>query len=153
MYKHKKESGGNREEADTILNFLKPYSDRFDFCLREVGLPEDTCFEVYLLYRSFINPDLVGFTASNLHQYHILFQILEHELRFLQTEMQGIDLKFVLFSALTCANMRKFLLQMHELDILPLTHPNGYRQVMFVDYRNIYGRGHNALFLHTSPHK
>jgi len=42
---------------------------------------------------------------------------------------------------------------MHDLDILPITHPNGYRQVMFVDYKNIYGRGHNAVFLHTSPHK
>ena len=71
MYAHRESN--NRDEADTIINFLKPYSKRFDFCLREVGLPEDTCFEVYLLYRTFINPDLVGFTASNLHQYHILF--------------------------------------------------------------------------------
>ena len=73
MYKNREQTANNRDEADTILNFLKPYSSRFDFCLREVGLPEDTCFEVYLLYRTFINPDLVGFTASNLHQYHILF--------------------------------------------------------------------------------
>jgi hypothetical protein len=24
---------------------------------------------------------------------------------------------------------------------------------MFVDYKNIYGRGPSALYLHTSPHK
>jgi hypothetical protein len=67
--------------------------------------------------------------------------------------MQGIDLKFVLFSALTSSRMGQFLQKMHGIDVLPLTHPNGYRQVMFVDYKNIYGRGHSALFLHTSPHK
>lgn len=32
-------------------------------------------------------------------------------------------------------------------------HPNGYRQMMFQDYTNVFGRGHNALYLHTSPHK
>jgi hypothetical protein len=42
---------------------------------------------------------------------------------------------------------------MHGIDILPITHPNGYRQVMFMDYKNMYGEGHSALFLHTSPHK
>lgn len=42
---------------------------------------------------------------------------------------------------------------MHGLDMIPLTHPNGYRQVMFQDYKNVFGKGYNALFLHTSPHK
>lgn len=42
---------------------------------------------------------------------------------------------------------------MHNLDILPLIHPNGYRQVMFMDYKNIFGNGPTALYLHTSPHK
>ena len=67
MYKSRTLSAANKDEPDTILTFLKPYNRRFEFCLREVGLPEDTCFEVYLLYRTFINPDLIGFTASNLH--------------------------------------------------------------------------------------
>lgn len=49
--------------------------------------------------------------------------------------------------------MAKFLRQMHGLDIIPLLHPNGYRQVMFQDYQNVFGKGPNALFLHTSPHK
>lgn len=67
--------------------------------------------------------------------------------------MQGIVLNFVMFSARTSSNMNKFLIQMHNLDILPLIHPNGYRQVMFMDYKNIYGNGPTALYLHTSPHK
>jgi hypothetical protein len=80
-----------------------------------------------MFFRAFYNPDLEGFSKLKLHQYHILFQLLEHELRFMETEMQGIDLKYVLFSALTCSNMSKFLKQMHGIDILPITHPNGYR--------------------------
>ena len=52
----------------------------------------------------------------------------------METEMQGIVLNFVIFSARTCSNMNKFLIQMHNLDILPLVHPNGYRQVMFMYY-------------------
>ena len=71
----------------------------------------------------------------------------------METEMQGIVLNFVIFSARTCSNMNKFLIQMHGLDILPLIHPNGYRQVMFMDYQNIFGHGPTALYLHTSPHK
>jgi len=42
---------------------------------------------------------------------------------------------------------------MHGLDMMPLTHPNGYRQVMFMDYKNEFGKGNTALYLHTSPHK
>jgi hypothetical protein len=72
---------------------------------------------------------------------------------FTETEVQGINLKFVLFSATTCSNMAKFLRQMHNIDIIPLLHPNGYRQVMFQDYKNIFNMGNRALFLHTSPHK
>ena len=72
---------------------------------------------------------------------------------FTETEVQGINLKFVLFSATTCSNMCRFLKQMHGLDMIPLTHPNGYRQVMFQDYKNEFKNGCNALYLHTSPHK
>lgn len=117
-------------------------------------LQEMIPFELFLFFRNYINPELEDFKPNpDLHQYHILFQLLEHEMRFMETEMQGIVLNFVLFSARTCSNMNKFLIQMHNLDILPLIHPNGYRQVMFMDYKNIYGHGPNALFLHTSPHK
>ena len=42
---------------------------------------------------------------------------------------------------------------MHGFDMLPLSHPTGYRQVMFQDYTNIFGRGETCLYLHTSPHK
>lgn len=49
--------------------------------------------------------------------------------------------------------MSKFLKQMHGLDMMPLTHPNGYRQVMFMDYKNEFKKGNTALYLHTSPHK
>jgi hypothetical protein len=42
---------------------------------------------------------------------------------------------------------------MHEVDLLPIAHPNGYRQILFQDHRNIYGKGHTALLYHTSPHK
>lgn len=72
---------------------------------------------------------------------------------FCETEIQGILLKFVLFSPVTSANMSRFVRLMHEIDIIPLMHPNGYRQMMFQDYNNLFGRGHTALYLHTSPHK
>ena len=42
---------------------------------------------------------------------------------------------------------------MHSVDMVPLVHPNGYRQMMFQDYLNIYGLGYNSIILHTSPHK
>ena len=42
---------------------------------------------------------------------------------------------------------------MHGIDMVPISHPNGYRQVLFQDYRNIFGNGHSALYQHTSPHK
>lgn len=42
---------------------------------------------------------------------------------------------------------------MHQVDFLPLLHPYGYRQVMFQDYKNIFGGGTTCLYLHTSPHK
>lgn len=143
----------NEGEEDSIIKFIRPMQNRFDFDPVNAGLPEDLSFEVFIFYRTFYNPDLQGFKALNLHQYHILFQLLEHEMNFTETEVHGINLKFVLFSEVTCSNMSKFLRQMHRLDLIPLTHPNGYRQVMFQDYRNIFGHGHNALFLHTSPHK
>jgi len=116
---------------DTILSFIRPFKKRFEFNTFDAGLPDDISFEVYTFFRSFYNPDLEGFSSVSLHQYHILFQLLEHELNFTETEVQGINLKFVLFSAITCSNMSKFLKQMHGLDMIPLTHPNGYRQVMF----------------------
>ena len=140
-------------DPDSYLKFVRPWDKRFMFNPNDCGIKEDISFEVYCLFRSFHNPDLEGFSALNLHQYHILFQLLEHELSYTETEVQGINLKFVMFSEISCSNMSKFLKQMHGLDMIPLTHPNGYRQVMFQDYKNEFGKGYNALFLHTSPHK
>ena len=78
---------------------------------------------------------------------------MENELCFTETEVQGINLKFVLFSALSCSNLCRFLKEMNGLDMLPLTHPNGYRQVMFMDYKNEFNKGSTALYIHTAPHK
>jgi hypothetical protein len=112
---------------ESILDFIRPYAKRADFDISKSGLAEGISFEIYVFFRNFYNPDLENFSSLNLHQYHILFQLLEHEMTFTQTEVQGINLKFVLFSATTCSNMAKFLRQMHGLDIIPLLHPNGYR--------------------------
>jgi hypothetical protein len=35
-------------------------------------------------------------------------------------------------------------------DFIPLMHPRGYRQNMFMDYLNRYGRGPTSLYL-SSP--
>ena len=102
-------SNGENQEHENILNFVRPYDKRSDFSTRDSGIPEDITFEIYTFFRAFYNPDLEGFSALNLHQYHILFQLLEHELCYTDTDVQGINLKFVLFSALTCSNMSKFL--------------------------------------------
>ena len=97
------------QTQDSILNFIRPYETRHNFNTMQSGLMKDISFEVYCFYRTFYNPDLEGFSALSLHQYHILFQLLEHELNFTETEVQGIKLKYVLFSAITCSNMAKFL--------------------------------------------
>jgi len=118
-------------QRESILDFVRPYNRRQDFDMDSWGLDQSLTFELYVYFRSFYNPDLKGFLSVNLHQYHILFQLLEHEMTFTETEVQGIYLKFVLFSSTTSSNMAKFLRQMHSLDIIPLLHPNGYRQVLF----------------------
>lgn len=111
MYKNRMRnvSHPSSEEHFGIMNFIRPYNKRHEFCPRDATLPEDVPFELLVFFRTFFNPDLDGFSRLKLHQYHILFQLLEHELRFMETELQGINLKYVLFSALTCSNMSKFL--------------------------------------------
>ena len=146
-------TGRDRSQPQNIGRFLRPANEKGEFNIEQVGLPEGLPFDAYIFFRNFYNPDLEGFLDLDLHQYHILFQLLEHELRLMETDMQGIDLKFVLLTALTSSNMSKFLLQMHGTKFLPLVHPNGYRQVMFMDYTNHYGAGCTTLYLHTSPHK
>jgi hypothetical protein len=94
---------------ESITDFIRPYTRRHDFDCEKCGIAEDVSFEIFVFFRSFYNPDLEGFSTLNLYQYHILFQLLEHEMTFTETEVQGINLKFVLFSATTCSNMAKFL--------------------------------------------
>jgi hypothetical protein len=72
-------------------------------------LPDNLTFEATLFFRFFRNPELKNYSSKSLQQYHILFNLLESELRFLQSEMQGVDLKMVLFSDMTSANMRIFI--------------------------------------------
>lgn len=67
---------------DTILDFIRPFSKRFDFDCEKCGLMDDISFEIFVFFRNFYNPDLEGFSSLNLHQYHILFQLLEHEMTF-----------------------------------------------------------------------
>ena len=148
MYKHKKD-----KKDTSIMNFVKPYSKRKQFCPLLDELPEVLTFDILTFFRFFHNPNLGDLTSTNIHQYHILFNLLESELRIMQTDMNGIELKNVIFSSISCSSMRKFLRSMHGFDLLPISHPNGYRQVVFQDLNNTFGFGYTALFLHTSPHK
>lgn len=109
MYKGKVKADNPNSQPQGIMNFIRDFNKRHEFSWRASGLPEDITLDIYIFFRAFHNPDLEGFSQLKLHQYHILFQLLEHELRYMETEMQGIDLKFVIFSALTCSNMSKFL--------------------------------------------
>lgn len=54
-------------DQESILNYIRPFDQRDQFCLTEVGMPEDCCFESYIFYRAFHNPNLKAFSISNLH--------------------------------------------------------------------------------------
>ena len=77
------------QTQDSILNFIRPYETRHNFNTMQSGLMKDISFEVYCFYRTFYNPDLEGFSALSLHQYHILFQLLEHELNLLRPKCKA----------------------------------------------------------------
>ena len=64
---------GENQDYENILNFVRPFDKRLEFSTRESGIPDDITFEIYTFFRAFYNPDLEGFSALNLHQYHILF--------------------------------------------------------------------------------
>jgi hypothetical protein len=49
--------------------------------------------------------------------------------------------------------MSNIFRNIHDIKILPIFHPVGYRQILFQDTLNIFNKGHNALFVHNSPHK
>jgi hypothetical protein len=49
--------------------------------------------------------------------------------------------------------MANFINYMHDIYVLPICHAVGYRQIIIQDTLNIFNKGHNAIFLHTSPHK
>ena len=121
----------NQNDTDTFLKSNRPFKNRFDFKPDEKRLPNDLSFESLSFFRAYYNPEFEGFSSISLHQYHILFNMLEHEMVLTETEIQGINLKFVLFSSITSANMMTFLNQMHGIDMVPISHPNGYRQVLF----------------------
>jgi len=106
MYKNRRMQNGR---SQSIMNFVKPYAKRKQFCPTKNEIPDGFTLDIFIFYRFFNNPALDGYTSFNLHQYHILFNLLENELKIMETEMQGIDLKIVLFSPLTCSNMCKFL--------------------------------------------
>mgnify|MGYP000274171532 CR=1 FL=1 len=106
MYKTKSTAQGQSKE---ILDYVLPYCDRRNFDPKVKELPDNITFDITCFFRFFRNPKLVNYSQSSLHQYHILFNLLESELRFMQTDMQGIELKIVLFSPITTANMQKFI--------------------------------------------
>ena len=116
------------------MKFLIPWNKRQENNPDLVMEPEKIPFEMNLYYRHYFNPDLVFITKMRIYKYHILFQLLEHEMQIHSTHVQGVDLKYIMFTALTSYFMSKFLKEMHDLDILPFLHPSGYRQVFFVDY-------------------
>jgi hypothetical protein len=69
----------------------------------------------------------------------------------MEMDIHGIHFNFILFSAPTSFNMREFVFALNGSDFLPIAHPTGFKQIIFVDFKNIYRKGHNALFLHCSP--
>jgi len=39
------------------------------------------------------------------------------------------------------------------LDILPLIFFKDYTILLFQDYHNIFGKGHNAIYIHCTPYR
>jgi hypothetical protein len=56
-----------------------------------------------------------------------------------------------MYQPIASATCREFLKRMMgpEYDILPLTHPRGFPQTMFMDIQNTLGKGKTALFMST----
>jgi len=69
----------------------------------------------------------------------------------MEMDIHGINFSFLIFSAHTSFNMREFMIALNNAEFLPIAHPAGFKQLIFVDYLNQYGKGHNAVFLHCSP--
>ena len=78
---------GPQGRVKSIINFVQPYSERRKFCPKSNELPDNYTFDMLTFFRFFKNPNLSNFSSTSLHQYHILFNLLESELRFMQTEM------------------------------------------------------------------
>ena len=133
--------------------FLRPFHKRKDFSLERHSLPENISFEFYLFFRTFYNPDIDDLAPFSKEQLPLQFGLLEHELEFMEYDFNEIKLKFMLFSAISCSSMRLFFLETHKIDVLPLMNPLGHCELMFQDYQNIYGRGCNSIYIHTSPQK
>ena len=126
----------------------RPYAERRNFCLDLAGLPEETPFELYCFYRTFQNNKYEG---GNSFKGHRLHESMQSELVYAEMEVSGTKLKYVLLSALSSSHLHRYLLQHHQLDVLPIGQTLGFRQHIVVDYKNLFGVGKNSVILLTQP--
>jgi hypothetical protein len=54
----------------------------------------------------------------------------------MEMDIHGINFSFLLFSAPTSFNMREFVMALNNAEFLPIAHPTGFKQLIFVDYLN-----------------
>jgi hypothetical protein len=90
-----------------------------------------------VFFRSYQNNSIDIITSQkDINQCHLLFQQIKHELKFMEMDIHGINFSFILFSAPTSFNMREFVMALNNAEFLPIAHPTGFKQLIFVDYLN-----------------
>ena len=98
--------------------------ERKNFCLNLVGLPKDTPLELYCFFRAFQNRLYDG----DMFKSHRLHESMESELIYSEMMVAGSKLRYALLSARSCSQMRKYMVQHHQLDVLPIGQTLGFRQ-------------------------
>lgn len=132
------------------MKYYRPYQDRMLFdrhCLMVRNIP----FELFVFWRAFKLDEFEGMTHEEFYA-NELFRF-DHEFQFMSTQIDHWNLDYILFQPISSECLRLYIMNMlgrESFDFIPLIHPRGYRQNMFMDYLNRYGKGHTAIYL-SSP--
>ena len=128
--------------------YFRPFENRRNFDLKTYGYEykEGMPFELYVYWRSFYYEEFEGL---NFETYKVLSDFSNEFVIDRRMDAQGHQLQYGLLhplSAKLCSTwVRQFTAS--ESDYLPLILNMGYRQSVFCDWTNGFGRGHTAIFL------
>ena len=69
-----------------------------------------------------------------------------------ETLVDGHTLRRVLLGPLSISKLMKLNDSENELDVIPIVQTIGFKQVIAIDYKNLFGRGRDCLYEISQPY-